>query len=92
MKTTLPRPKKLVCVAIAHHVDDFGEGCYASYSTLAEETSYEERQVMRIVADVAPDAMAWQAAAAVGWLLALAPWVGRIGGIYLRPRADGRPG
>jgi uncharacterized protein involved in response to NO len=48
--------------------------------------------VMRIVADVAPDAMAWQAAAAVGWLLALAPWVGRIGGIYLRPRADGRPG
>ena len=33
-----------------------------------------------------------QAAAAVGWLLALAPWVGRIGGIYLRPRADGRPG
>jgi len=48
--------------------------------------------VMRIIADLAPDAMAWQAAAAVGWLLALAPWVGRIGGIYLRPRADGRPG
>ncbi|WP_213605325.1 NnrS family protein [Pseudoxanthomonas japonensis] len=48
--------------------------------------------VMRIVADLAPDAMAWQAAAAVGWLLALAPWVGRIGGIYLSPRADGRPG
>ncbi len=48
--------------------------------------------VMRIVADLAPDAMAWQAAAAIGWLLALAPWVGRIGGIYLSPRADGRPG
>ena len=48
--------------------------------------------VMRIAADIAPDAMAWQAAAAVGWLLALAPWVGRIGWIYLTPRADGRPG
>ena len=48
--------------------------------------------VMRIVADIAPDAMAWQAAAAVGWLLALAPWVGRLGWIYLSPRADGRPG
>jgi len=55
LKTTLPRPKKLVCVAIAHHVDDFGEGCYASYSTLAEETSYEERQVMRIVAELKRD-------------------------------------
>ncbi|MBN8791647.1 MAG: NnrS family protein [Stenotrophomonas nitritireducens] len=48
--------------------------------------------VMRIVADIAPDALAWQAAAAFGWLLALAPWVARIGRIYLAPRADGRPG
>lgn len=48
--------------------------------------------VMRIVADIAPDALAWQAAAAFGWLLALAPWVTRIGRIYLAPRADGRPG
>lgn len=48
--------------------------------------------VMRIVADIAPDALAWQAAAALGWLLALAPWVTRIGRIYLAPRADGRPG
>lgn len=55
LRTTLPRPKKLVCIAIAHHVDDFGEGCYASYSTLAEETSYEERQVMRIVAELKRD-------------------------------------
>lgn len=55
LKTTLPRPKKLVCVAIAHHVDDAGEGCFASYSTLAEETSYEERQVMRIVAELKRD-------------------------------------
>lgn len=48
--------------------------------------------VMRVVAEVAPDGMAWQAAAAFGWLVALLPWVGRIGWIYLTPRADGRPG
>ncbi len=48
--------------------------------------------VMRVAAEVAPDSMAWQAAAAVGWLLAFAPWVARIGWIYLTPRADGKPG
>ncbi|SKA04020.1 NnrS family protein [Novilysobacter spongiicola] len=48
--------------------------------------------VTRVVAEVAPDAMAWQAAAAIGWLVAFAPWVVRIGAIYLTPRIDGRPG
>ena len=48
--------------------------------------------VMRIVAEVAPDQMAWQAAAAAGWLLAFAPWVLRSLAIYLAPRADGKPG
>ncbi len=48
--------------------------------------------VIRVVAEVAPDAMAWQVAAAIGWLLAFAPWVARIGRIYLTPRADGKPG
>jgi uncharacterized protein involved in response to NO len=48
--------------------------------------------VMRIVAELAPDQMAWQAAAAAGWLLAFLPWVTRIGRIYLSPRVDGRPG
>jgi uncharacterized protein involved in response to NO len=48
--------------------------------------------VVRIVADVASDPGAWWALAAVGWLVALGPWVARIGGIYLSPRADGRPG
>ena len=47
--TTLPRPEKLVSLAIAYHVDKYGEGCFASYRTLADETSYDERQVMRIV-------------------------------------------
>jgi hypothetical protein len=55
LRSTLPRPKKLVCVAIADHVDKFGKGCYVSYGTLAEETSYEERQVMRIVTELEQD-------------------------------------
>lgn len=48
--------------------------------------------VMRIVAEVAPDALAWQALAAAGWVLAFLPWVSRIGLIYLSPRADGKAG
>lgn len=48
--------------------------------------------VMRVVAEVAPDSAAWQAASALGWLIAFAPWVARIGRIYLTPRADGKPG
>lgn len=47
---------------------------------------------VRILADVLPDPGLWQALAAVGWLLALSPWVARIGHIYLTPRRDGRPG
>ena len=47
---------------------------------------------MRVVAEVAPDSAAWQAASALGWLIAFAPWVARIGRIYLTPRADGKPG
>ena len=46
----------------------------------------------RVFAEVLPDGMAWQAAAALGWLLAFAPWVARIGRIYLSPRKDGKPG
>lgn len=48
--------------------------------------------VVRIAAEVAPDGYAWQALAAAGWLLAFLPWVLRSLSIYLRPRADGRPG
>ena len=48
--------------------------------------------LLRIVADITTDPMAWQALAACGWLLAFAPWVARIGRIYLSPRADGKPG
>ncbi|GHB97656.1 NnrS family protein [Thermomonas carbonis] len=48
--------------------------------------------IVRIAAEVAPDPMAWMAFAAAGWLLAFAPWVLRIGRIYLAPRADGKPG
>ncbi|MGY0799555.1 NnrS family protein [Lysobacter sp. A286] len=47
---------------------------------------------MRVVAEALPDAGAWQALAALGWLVAFAPWVIRIARIYLMPRADGKPG
>jgi uncharacterized protein involved in response to NO len=48
--------------------------------------------VVRLFADVAPDPVRWQAIAAIGWLVALAPWVLRLGRIYLAPRIDGKPG
>jgi uncharacterized protein involved in response to NO len=48
--------------------------------------------LMRVAAEVLPDTPAWQAAAALGWLVAFLPWVTRLGRIYLSPRADGRPG
>jgi len=48
--------------------------------------------VLRMVAEITADSYAWQALAALGWLLALAPWLGRIIWIYLSPRADGKPG
>lgn len=48
--------------------------------------------IMRIAAELMPDAYAWHFAAAIGWLLALAPWVARLGWIYLSPRRDGKPG
>lgn len=48
--------------------------------------------VLRVIAEVAPDPMRWQVIAAVGWLVALAPWVARLGWIYLSPRKDGKPG
>jgi len=47
---------------------------------------------LRVLAEVLPDPGLWQALAAVGWLLALSPWVTHIGRIYLSPRRDGRPG
>ncbi|RYZ71108.1 MAG: NnrS family protein [Lysobacteraceae bacterium] len=48
--------------------------------------------VMRVAAEILPDAGAWQALAALGWLLAFLPWLLRIGRLYLGPRADGKPG
>jgi uncharacterized protein involved in response to NO len=48
--------------------------------------------VTRIVSELAPDALGWQAAAAVGWIVAFLPWVLRSAWIYLSPRVDGHPG
>jgi uncharacterized protein involved in response to NO len=48
--------------------------------------------VTRIVSELAPDALGWQAAAAVAWIVAFLPWVLRSAWIYLSPRVDGHPG
>lgn len=48
--------------------------------------------VLRVLAEVLPDSLAWQAVAAIGWMLAFAPWVTRSLWIYLTPRIDGKPG
>ena len=48
--------------------------------------------VIRVLAELFPDVMAWHAVAGIGWLVAFLPWVTRLGRIYLSPRADGRPG
>ncbi len=48
--------------------------------------------VARIAAELAVDTWAWQAWAAVTWLLAFVPWVLRGLYLWLTPRADGAPG
>lgn len=48
--------------------------------------------VMRVMSELLPGAPWLHALTALAWLVALAPWVARIGHIYLSPRADGRPG
>jgi uncharacterized protein involved in response to NO len=48
--------------------------------------------VVRIMAELADDWLAWQAVAACGWLLAFLPWIVWASRIYASPRVDGRPG
>ena len=48
--------------------------------------------LIRIAAEFGADGMRMQAMAAIGWLLALTPWVIWLGRIYLSPRTDGKPG
>jgi uncharacterized protein involved in response to NO len=48
--------------------------------------------ILRVLAELQADVMAWQAVAALGWLVAFLPWVLRSTWIYLTPRADGNPG
>ncbi|MEO8159778.1 MAG: NnrS family protein [Arenimonas sp.] len=48
--------------------------------------------LLRLAAEAGADALAWQVAAGLAWLLAFVPWVLHSGGIYLRPRTDGKPG
>lgn len=46
--------------------------------------------VIRIVAELVPDSLLWQALAGIGWIVAFLPWVLRSTWIYVTPRADGR--
>ena len=48
--------------------------------------------ITRIAAEIAADSFAWQAIAALGWLLAFLPWVSRSAWVYLTPRTDGKNG
>jgi uncharacterized protein involved in response to NO len=48
--------------------------------------------LVRLAAEFAADSALWMAAAASLWVLALLPWLLRGCAIYLRPRADGKPG
>jgi uncharacterized protein involved in response to NO len=48
--------------------------------------------IVRIAAEMLPDGAAWQACAAICWLVAFLPWVLRSGWIYLTPRVDGARG
>jgi hypothetical protein len=48
-KLDLEPAELLVYLAIADHVHDDGEGCYASYKTLAEKTNLGRSTVIRVV-------------------------------------------
>lgn len=48
--------------------------------------------VLRIGAELRSAPLGWQAGAALGWLIVLAPWIIGLGRIYLSPRVDGKPG
>ncbi|WP_119716974.1 NnrS family protein [Cognatilysobacter tabacisoli] len=47
---------------------------------------------MRVVAEFTADPLPWHVAAALGWLVALAPWVAGLGRTYLAARVDGKSG
>ena len=49
--------------------------------------------LVRVLADLLPAAHdALLVLAGLGWLAVFGPWVARLLPIYLKPRADGRPG
>ena len=48
--------------------------------------------LLRILAELQLDSLAWQAVAALGWIVAFLPWVARSSWIYLSARIDGKPG
>lgn len=63
--------------------------------TLACFIALQLATVNRVLGEIvtSPPAVRWFLLVSLGlWLAAVAVWVGRVAGIYLRPRVDGRPG
>ena len=63
--------------------------------TLACFIALQLATVNRVLGEIvtSPPAVQWFLLVSLGlWLAAVAVWVGRVAGIYLRPRVDGRPG
>ena len=48
--------------------------------------------VVRVTAELVPDGPLWQVFAGLAWLLALVPWLARIGRVVATPRVDGKAG
>ena len=66
----------------------------AESQTLPREvdTTVQLVAVLRVCAELHSDPLPLLAIAAIGWLLAFAPWVVRSSWIYLTPRMDGKDG
>jgi len=62
--------------------------CFAAFAFIAIQCV----TIVRIAAELLPDAPLWQAVAAIGWIAAFMPWALRSAFIYLTPRADAKPG
>ncbi|BCT91702.1 hypothetical protein LYSHEL_07260 [Lysobacter helvus] len=48
--------------------------------------------IVRVYSELDADPMRWHVVAAIGWIVALVPWIARLGRIYVTARIDGKPG
>jgi uncharacterized protein involved in response to NO len=72
-----------------------GQPLHMDRVTLACFIALQLAAVNRVLGEIvtSPPAVKWFLLVSLGlWLAAVAVWVARVAGIYLRPRVDGRPG